>query len=160
MLPLARTLALLLSLSFVACGGGTSAAESAAVGPWTLNSEATLKANEAVKAAALADVPEGMRDAADKMFNDMFTKMDLSITIAEDGTLTGIAKMPNPMTGQMTEKKTTGTWSAEGDTVTMATKDSDTGNEETMVATLSGDTLTAEIADGDNPPMTLVLARK
>jgi len=155
MQTLTRIPALLITLSLVACGGGGPAA----AGTWKLDTTATLEANESSKAVIFADVPEEGREAAEKMFDSMFSQMDVTMTLADDGTVTGIARMPNPMTGEATEQKTTGTWSADGDQVTIETKEEGSGKEETIVATLSGDTLSAEVPGDGGPPMTIVFAR-
>jgi hypothetical protein len=152
----ARILAPLITLSLVACGGGGSSA----AGEWKLDGEATIAANESSKAAMMADVPEEAREMAEQMFTNMFKTMEVSLTLAEDGTVTGMATMPNPMGGEAIENKTSGTWSADGNQVTIVTKDEGSTTEDTMVATMSGDTLTADVSEGEGPALKVILSRQ
>ena len=154
MRTLKRIPALLVTLTLVACGGSNSAA-----GTWILDTTATLEANESTKAEMLAGVPEDQREAADKTFTDMFLQMEITMILADDGTVIGTAKIPKTIGGEAREQKTGGTWSADGDQVTIETAPEGGGNEGRVSATLSGDTLTATMPAAGGPPMTMVFKR-
>lgn len=138
-LSLLASLALLLVTS---CG-----AADAAVGTWKLDGAASRAANQEQVEASMQQVPEAMRAGARAMVESTFAKMAATLVLAEDGSLSGDFSMPNPM-GESSSESLTGTWTRSGDTVSMTSKSSTTGLEDTQTATVDANTLTARMTQG------------
>jgi hypothetical protein len=156
-----RTLVPLLALFsvlplVVSCGSSSPA------GTWAVDTAATLEANVDTKAQLLAGVPDQMRERAEKGFDEGVAQMDVTMILAGDGTFSGIANTLDPRTGKITERKTNGTWSMDGDTVTITSADEKTGKVDTLACTVSGDTLRAVAVGNEGPAknMILVLGRQ
>jgi hypothetical protein len=123
--------ALMFCLSFAACGGPVSPA----VGTWVLDGEAALKSFE-------ANPPEGMPPQALEPMKNMIKGMKGEMTMNADGTFEGVMEMPNPMTGEVKPSTAKGTWTLEGEKLSITTTEQDGKPEETP------DTETAVLKDG------------
>ncbi|MEZ5977670.1 MAG: hypothetical protein R3F34_05565 [Planctomycetota bacterium] len=130
-----------------------------AVGTWAIDSEATVAANmPMIEAQADAQgQDEEMRTQMKEMFAGMLAEMQLTVTLAEDGTMQGTAEQPSPFGGEPQQSTMTGTWTQEGDQVTM------TGAEEgrapeTQIGTLDGDRMTIAMEAGPDT-LQLIMVR-
>ena len=141
--PHILVLALLATLLLGGCGGG----ESAYVGQWQLDKDATKVAMEKALAEE-EDKQEGMEEFAKGMMNAMLESMVFEVELKKDHTFS--AHMTMPMAG---DESHTGTWELDGKQLVLHAEDEpDPGHME-----LKGGKLHF-ITDKNDPP--LVLERK
>jgi hypothetical protein len=178
---LARSLPVVVALSLVACTSeeptsppsGTDATAPQAeapkveapvvaagpVGTWKLDGAATFTANEATMKASMGEAPAEEQAMMVAMMTEMFNAMNATLTFAADNTIQGVMSMPNPFTGDPTESKMAGTWSVDGTTVTMTTRQEGGTADEVQSGTLQGDTLEVTNEQGGQT-MVLVFKRQ
>ena len=138
-------LAVLFSLcafAFTACGGGSIA------GTYQLDKEALKK-----MAAQESGDADKLEDAARKMMDAMFDKMEGTMELNADGTASVKFAMP-----PMGEQAFTGSWKADGNKVTITAK-GENGKEESKTGTFADGAITIEEEMGPKK-MTMVFRRK
>jgi hypothetical protein len=124
-----------------------------AVGSWTLDGAATL---EASKASMFAGMSEEEQAAASGMMTNLFSKMNATMTIAADGTISGV--MDSPM-GDASQK-TSGTWTHENGVLTMVTTDEGSDEATTVTGSVEGDRFSVVMPADNGPEMTMVFLRQ
>jgi len=135
------------------------AAVAGPVGTWKLDGAATFAANETAMMASMAEAPAEEKQMFTAMMSEMFNSMNATLTFAADNTIQRVMSMPNPFTADITESKMNGTWSADGATVTMTTREEGRTADDTQTGTLAGDTLTVANEQGGQT-MNLVFKRQ
>lgn len=138
----------LLALSLAGCSGNN-----AAVGKWTIDGKATLSSFEAVIQDKLKAVPAEQREAAKSMMTAQIEKMQISVELKADQTVSMHAEMPGGA-----HEDAVGTWSLAGDQLTFKTTKKGGKTEEVKTGTFKGQTIEMTEESG-GMKMTLVLKR-
>jgi hypothetical protein len=109
----------------------------------------------AMKAAVQAEI-DSMEDEMEKMaagmMLGMLDGMSMTLTLNEDGTASGVVVMNGE------EDPATGTWTLDGDSISITMESEDTAAEE-MTGTLEGDTIRLS-NPGDEMPFDMVFNRR
>ena len=138
--PLIRNLQLALCLLPAACSG--SGDDSTLGGAWAIDVEATLAANQEQIDGQVARLPASEREDAREQLEGIFEGMAGTIELKADGTLVSRTSFA----GQ--DQEMTGTWEADGRTVTTRARAEGGVGEQLLTGSLEAGQLT--LSDGGN----------
>jgi hypothetical protein len=134
-------------------------ASTGVVATWVFDSQASLEVIFAAMEAEMKDAtPEQVAESRE-LFSMIFSSMQMELTLAADNTVSGFNQQQSPGATEPERTEMSGTWSMEGEAITINTKDAGSERLVTVTGTLTGDTLTMQMPDAPMP-MSMIFKRK